>query len=81
MAEQPNHGHTPPIHGEPMSVPQVGESATAPILPVAEATPDEGSHEDWEELEKALPTHDQLIASAKKHRAPQSWYDEDHKAV
>jgi hypothetical protein len=37
--------------------------------------------EDWTDLENMLPSHDELIASAKKHRAPQEWYDEDHRSL
>jgi hypothetical protein len=51
------------------------------IPPAANAGGDEESNADWEQLEKALPSHEELISSAKKHRPPQSWYGEDHKAV
>jgi len=48
-------------------------------VPVKKTTDEDDA--EWSELEKTLPSHDQLIASARKHRAPQAWYDEDHKAI
>jgi hypothetical protein len=52
--------------------PELGKSVVS--LPPAPAATEEDA--GWAELEGALPPNEELLASARRHRAPQQWYDE-----
>ncbi len=66
----PEHdqSYLPPVNPICVPLPKPAEP------PSQEASPE--SEEEWNEIEKLLPSNEELLRFARKHRAPQEWYDE-----